>query len=72
MSQVFDTSGGRIRDDGDKSAILDFDTFITRPIPLGHIIVAACQDECVSSLSLQGKQWFAKMGSNEIFNVEDR
>ena len=33
----------------------DFDKFIDSGIPKGHIIVAACKDECVKNMSLKGK-----------------
>lgn len=46
-----------------------FDSFITKHIPEGHIVVAACKDECTTSLSQSGKQWFANMGSKEIWNL---
>ena len=38
----------------------------------GVIVAAACMDECVWSLSHQGKQWFADMGSKEIWKLEYR
>ena len=43
--------------------------FIAHDVPRNHIIVAACKDECVKSLSLEAKLWFGDMGSEEIFNV---
>ena len=51
-----------------------FDTFIETlaKIPVGSIIVAACEDECITHLSSKGKQWFIDMGSKEIENVEYR
>ena len=41
-------------------------------MPEGFIIAAAAMDECASNLSLKGKQWFAKMGSKEIGNIDYR
>lgn len=38
----------------------------------GSIVMAACMDDCVTSLSKKCKQWFADMGSKEIWNVEYR
>ena len=32
-------------------------------ISMGHIIVAACKDDCVSKLSNRVDAWFKKMGS---------
>lgn len=44
----------------------------THKIPEGYIVVAACKDDCVTKLSQYGKQWFANMGSVEIWNLEYR
>ena len=49
-----------------------FDQFISRGIPQGTIILAACKDECVSKLSDRGRQFFADMGSEEIWNLAYR
>lgn len=51
-----------------------FDTFIKslKNIPNGSIIVAACEDECITHLSQKGKEWFINMGSKEIESVEYR
>lgn len=38
----------------------------------GYIVVAACQDECVTNLSDASKQFFADMGSTEIWNLKYR
>lgn len=46
-----------------------FDAYISRDVPEGHIVVAACSDDCVTNLSDKGKQWFANMGSEEIWNL---
>lgn len=44
-----------------------FDSFITRAdIPKGHIIAAACKDDCITGLSAAARQWFAEMESKEI------
>jgi len=45
------------------------ENFIGQHIPEGFIIAAACMDDCVSNLSKNAKQWFANMGSKEIWNV---
>ena len=49
-----------------------FDAYITKHIPEGHIVVAACKDECTTQLSEEGKQWFSSMGSTEIQNLKYR
>lgn len=49
-----------------------FDAFTNSNITEGHIIVAACKDDFVNNLSENGKQWFANMGSKEIWNVQYR
>ena len=38
-------------------------------MPNGHIVVAACKDDCVTNLSTAGKKWFFDMGSKEIWNL---
>lgn len=47
------------------------DSFITINVtpPEGHIVVAACSDDCVSNLSPICKRWLANMGNEEINNV---
>ena len=40
-----------------------------KDIPEGHIIVAACQDDCTTALSDEAKNWFEDMGASEITNV---
>ena len=51
----------------------EFDGFIRgHIIPEGHIVVAACMDECTMQLSDKAIEWFAKMGSNEIKDLEYR
>ena len=49
-----------------------FDAFVSRGIPEGRIVVAACKDDCTRKLSQAGKLWFASMGSKEIWNLEYR
>lgn len=49
-----------------------FDGFIAKGVPDGFIVVAACKDEFVSNLSESGKQWFAKMGSKDIWRLQFR
>ena len=49
-----------------------FGEFVESDIPDGHIVVAACKDECSTGLSVNGKLWFTKMGSKEIWKVKYR
>ena len=37
--------------------------FINTAIPEGHIVVAACKDECSKKMSGKVKWWFENMGS---------
>ena len=46
-----------------------FDEFIATDLAEGLIIVAACKDDCISNLSELGKQFFAKLGSLEIYKL---
>ena len=46
--------------------------FLLNEIPKGYIIIAACQDECVTKLSYTIKKWFSKMGSKEVWNIKYR
>ena len=48
-----------------------FDGFIAKDLHLkqGSIVAAACKDDCATKLSLRGRQWFANMGSKEIWNL---
>ena len=48
------------------------DNFIDQGIPDNSIVVAACNDECVTNLSLAVKKWFESMGSSEIGKLEYR
>ena len=41
-------------------------------IKKGFIVVAACKDDCVIHLSDQIKNYFARMGSKEIYNLSYR
>ena len=50
----------------------ELDKFITEEIPEGHIVAAACQDECHTNLSQSAKLWFEDMGSKEIWNLDYR
>lgn len=43
--------------------------FISKAIPEGHIVAAACRDECATNLSMRSKFWFSDMGSKEIWNL---
>ena len=40
-----------------------FDRFTKTKIPSGHIVLAACKDECTTKLSQKAKKWFEAMGS---------
>ena len=62
FAKVFDTY---------KSSV-DFDKFIQYEVPDGHIVVAACKDDCVTKLSENGKLWFENMGSKDIRNLKYR
>ena len=62
FAKAFDTYKSRVA----------FDVFIGKYIPKGHIIVAACKDECYTNLSHNAQRWFANMGSKEISNLEYR
>ena len=52
----------------------DLDDFIfNSQISKGHIVVAACKDDCVTELSRSAKQWFSEnLGSREIWKLEFR
>ena len=56
--------------DTNKSSV-DLEAYI-KTIPDGHVIVAACKDDCLYRLSQDVKAWFARMGSKEIWNLEYR
>jgi len=43
-----------------------FDQFIDEGIEEGHIVAAACRDDCITNMSEKGKKWFEDMGSLEI------
>lgn len=45
------------------------DWFLRDGIPHGYIVIAACKDDGARHLSERGKQWFANMGSTEIWNL---
>ena len=62
MAQIFDTY----------KYSYGFDDFIKDDIPEDHIIIAACKDDCVTNLSDDAKQWFADLGSKEIWNLKYR
>ena len=53
--------------DGKIELAVVFDTYITsdeiekmisQDIPKGHIVVAACKDDCVKNMSAKVKTWF--------------
>ena len=49
------------------------DAFILgKNAPHGTIVAAACKDDCSTKLSEEAKKWFAKMGSEEIWNLDYR
>ena len=48
------------------------DNFIATGVPDGHIVVAACKDECFTNISESAKKWFTDMGSKEINNLKYR
>ena len=48
-----------------------FEEFVGQ-VPAGHIVVAACMDDCVTKLSEKVKRWFETMGSTEILKLEYR
>ena len=50
----------------------ELDDFITKQIPEGHIIIAACKDECTTKLSQAGRRWFSDLGSTQISNLKYR
>ena len=50
----------------------EFEEFIDKPLPIGHIVVAACKDECSNHLSHEAKMWFCNMGANEIWFLTHR
>ena len=63
FGEVFDTYKSSFELD----QFINFDV-----IPDGHIVVAACQDDCITALSETGKSWFSDMGSKEINNLQYR
>lgn len=52
----------------------EFNQFIKRVqcIPDGYIMIAACQDDCVTNLSEEAIEWFESMGSDEISELAYR
>ena len=48
-----------------------FEEFIDE-VPGGHIVVAACKDDCATNLSRKAKKWFKKMGSKEVGKIRYR
>ena len=41
-------------------------------IPDSHIIIAACQDDCVTNMSDNVKTWFESLGSEIIYQLGHR
>ena len=62
LAEVFDTY---------KSS-KELDHFIRKGVPFGHFVIVACQDECVTNLSLTAKDWFRAMGSKAITQLKYR
>ena len=50
----------------------EFDKLILDEIPQGHILIAACQDDCITKLSYDAKTWFTSMSSREILRLKYR
>lgn len=48
----------------------NFNKFILREIPNGFIVVAACKDDCMTGLSIKAKEWFVKLGSEQIYDLK--
>ena len=42
---------------------------VWKAIPEGHIIIAACNDECMIMKHMDARQFFADQGSSEIWDV---
>lgn len=63
---VIDHTNGEIKNakvfDTHKSSEL-LEDFINTTIPEGHIVVAACKEDCFEKLSPKVVQWFTAMGS---------
>ena len=52
---------------------VSIDNFIKETsLPDGHVVVAACRDDCAKGLSENAKQWFSDMGSKEIWKLAYR
>ena len=49
-----------------------FEKFIDHSFPEGFIILAACQDDCVTKLSQKSRNWFVQLGSKEILKLKYR
>lgn len=63
MAKVFDTY--------ETSTALD--KLITGDlIPEGHIVAAACKDDCTTNISFAAMNWFTEMGSREFTNLHYR
>ena len=48
------------------------DLQVQEQAPEGSIVVVACKDDCVTNLSEKAKNWFASLGSKEIWNLQYR
>ena len=62
MARVFDTY---------KTSV-EFDRFIKNFWPEGYIIIAACKDDFMTELSVEGFAFFEDMGSEQIYHVDYR
>ena len=41
-------------------------------IPDDLVVAVACQDECITNLTSDCREWLESMGSNEIYKLEYR
>ena len=58
-AKVFDTHTTSLR----------LNEFVSTGVPEGYIVVAACNDDCVTQMSHKGKIFFANMGSKSIWEL---
>lgn len=43
--------------------------FIAHGIPEGHIVIAACKDDCILHMSDECRDWFRALGSKAIDRI---
>ena len=65
LSQVFDT----YKTSKGFYELPEYGRTLLQELPEGHIVCVACQDDCVSNLCFEFKQWFGSMGSQEIWEL---